>query len=279
MYKINNMLLNFTKMQGLGNDFIIIDNIDGKLSFNGEQIESLANRRFGIGFDQLLVVQKSSSADADFRYIVYNSDGSEVSQCGNGARCIARYIKENKLSDKSTIKVETNNGLMTLQINDDDSVCVDMGKPNFSPEKIPLLISQEKLFYSIEGFELGALSIGNPHCVLTLDDIASIDIENDAIKIQQNELLPEGANIGFMQIISRKEINLRVYERGAGETLACGSGACAAVIHGINTGKLDNTVNANLTGGMAVIEYRDNGHVYLSGPAEFVFNGKIEINI
>jgi len=266
-------------MQGLGNDFIIIDNIDGKLSFNGEQIESLANRRFGIGFDQLLVVQKSSSADADFRYIVYNSDGSEVSQCGNGARCIARYIKENKLSDKSTIKVETNNGLMTLQINDDDSVCVDMGKPNFSPEKIPLLISQEKLFYSIEGFELGALSIGNPHCVLTLDDIASIDIENDAIKIQQNELLPEGANIGFMQIISRKEINLRVYERGAGETLACGSGACAAVIHGINTGKLDNTVNANLTGGMAVIEYRDNGHVYLSGPAEFVFNGKIEINI
>ena len=271
------MLVNFTKMHGLGNDFIIIDNIDEKLSLSSEKIKALADRKFGIGFDQLLLVQNSTSVDADFRYIIYNSDGSEVAQCGNGARCFARFVKENKLSTKNPITVETSEGLMHLLINDDGTVKVDMGKPNFSPERIPLSINDESLFYSIEGYQLGALSIGNPHCVITLDEISSIDIENIAIKIQQSELLPEGANIGFMQIVSPTEINLRVYERGAGETMACGSGACAAVAHGVNIGKLENTVEVNLTGGRAIIEYNRNGHVFLLGPAEFVFDGKIEI--
>lgn len=271
------MEINFTKMQGLGNDFMVIDNTDGAISLTSEQVACLANRNFGVGFDQLLIVESSESLEADFRYLVYNSDGTEVSQCGNGARCFARYVRKNKLTDKNPITVETNSGTMALLINDDDTVRVDMGKPNFSPEGIPLLVPDESSVYIIEGYRVGSLSIGNPHCILTLDEIDLIDIETIALKIQNSELLPEQANIGFMEIISSNEINLRVYERGAGETLACGSGACAAVIHGVSIGRLDNKVSVNLRGGVANIEYNQDGHVFLSGPGKFVFEGRVEI--
>ena len=277
MYKIYIMLIKFTKMQGLGNDFMVVDNTNGDLAFTSEQVISLADRNFGIGFDQLLVVDRSVSADTDFRYTIYNSDGTQVSQCGNGARCFARYVKDRNLSNKSLITVETITGIMHLQINADDTVRVDMGKPNFKPANIPLLLTDESQIYSIEGHDVGALSIGNPHCILTVNDVDSIDIESIAKKIQSSDLLPEQANIGFMQVISANEINLRVYERGAGETLACGSGACAAVVYGVVLGKLANRVSVNLRGGRAVIEYVENEHVFLSGPGEFVFDGEIEI--
>ncbi len=270
-------MINFTKMHGLGNDFMVVDNTAGDITFSAEHITALAHRHFGIGFDQLLMIESSTTAEVDFRYVIYNSDGSEVEQCGNGARCFARFVREKGLSDKNPINVETMSGIISLFINDDNSVRVDMGQPVFNPSDIPLIATKESLYYSIEDYEVGVVSTGNPHCVMIVDDVDSIDVESIALQIQQSELLPNQANIGFMQIIGRNEINLRVYERGAGETLACGSGACAAVIHGVRIGQLDSQVTTHLRGGDALIEYNKNEHVFLSGPAQFVFEGWIDI--
>ena len=271
------MQINFTKMHGLGNDFMVIDNLSGQIKLSSEQISALADRHFGVGFDQLLMVESCSTPAVDFRYLIYNADGSEVEQCGNGARCFARFVYEKQLTNNNPIRVETSAGLMSLVINDDSSVRVDMGMPNFEPERVPLLDEIQSQTYQIEGYEMGVLSIGNPHCVLLVDQLDSMEIEPIAQQIQNSHQLPNQANIGFMQILSRDEISLRVYERGAGETLACGSGACAAVIHGIRLGLLNSTVTAHLTGGDAQIEYVEGAHVYLSGPAEFVFEGQLEI--
>ena len=270
-------MINFTKMHGLGNDFMVIDNTSGAITLSAEQIITLAHRHFGIGFDQLLMVESTTTPGVDFRYIIYNADGTEVEQCGNGARCFARFVTEKGLTVNNPINVETRAGLMSLFINKDNIVQVDMGEPNFQPVDIPLHSTQQAATYKIAGYELGALSIGNPHCVLLVDDVNTIDITNIAQQIQQSELLPNQANIGFMQILSSNEINLRVYERGVGETLACGSGACAAVIHGVRLGLLDSTVIAHLRGGDALIEYTENEHVFLSGPAQFVYEGQVEI--
>ncbi len=269
------MIIQFTKMHGLGNDFMVVDNTEGNINFSSDQIVQLSDRHFGVGFDQLLVVESSTSAEIDFRYVIYNSDGSEVGQCGNGARCFARFVNQKGLTENNPITVETQSGVISLLINSDDTVRVDMGEPRFEPSKIPLIVQHTQATYQIEGFEMGIVSMGNPHCVLMADNISNMEIANIATQIQTSELLPDQANIGFMQILNRGEINLRVYERGAGETLACGSGACAAVVHGVEQGLLDSQVIVHLTGGKALIEYRSGSAVFLSGPAEFVFEAEI----
>jgi len=261
-------------MHGLGNDFVVIDNIDGDVSLSTDEICELSDRHFGIGFDQLLMVESASSKDADFRYVIFNADGSEVGQCGNGARCFALYIQKKNLSYKSPLCVETNAGNMVLTVNSDNSVRVEMDEPNFLPSKIPLNVDEEELDYMIEGFKVGSLSIGNPHAILVLDDIS--DINSTALKIQSSSYFPEGVNVGFMKVLSKDEIQLRVIERGSGETLACGSGACAAVIHGIRLGLLNSKVEVHLNGGDAIVEY-DGKKVYLSGPGEFVYEGSINL--
>ena len=270
-------MINYTKMHGLGNDFMVIDNTMGAIALSAEQIIALAHRHFGIGFDQLLMVESTTTPGVDFRYVIYNADGTEVEQCGNGARCFARFVTEKGLTANNPISVETRAGLMSLFINDNQSVQVDMGEPNFNPVNIPLRSTGQENTYEIAGYEVAALSIGNPHCVLLVDDVNTVDVANIAQQIQQSELLPNQANIGFMQVLSNNEINLRVYERGAGETLACGSGACAAVISGVRAGFLDSAVVAHLRGGDALIEYTEDEHVFLSGPAQFVYEGQVEI--
>ena len=269
-------MINFTKMQGLGNDFIVIDNIDGDVSLSVEEIRKLSDRRFGIGFDQLLMVENPINKEADFRYVIFNADGSEVSQCGNGARCFALYIRKNNLTNKNPISVETSTGIMILKINRDNSVRVEMGEPKFNSFDIPLDINKLSTEYSLEEFRLGALSIGNPHAVLVVDDLDSSNIETIGSKLQNSDYFPEGVNVGFMKILNRCEIRLRVIERGAGETLACGSGACAAVIHGVMLGLLDSKVDVHLKGGDAIVEY-DGKNVYLSGPGEFVYEGSVNL--
>jgi len=269
-------MINFTKMQGLGNDFIVIDNIEGNICLSTEEIRQLSDRRFGIGFDQLLMVESANTRDVDFRYVIFNADGSEVSQCGNGARCFALYLQKKELSNKNTITVETNSGNMVLTINRDKSVRVEMGKPNFIPSEIPFITQAQALEYSLESQKMGVLSIGNPHAIIILKDIDGENIEAIATRLQNSDYFPESVNVGFMQILSRNEINLRVIERGVGETLACGSGACAAVIHGIQLGLLENEVEVQLKGGSAFVEYNGDS-AYLSGPGEFVYEGAVNL--
>jgi len=221
-----------------------------------------------------LMVESATSKEADFRYVIFNADGSEVSQCGNGARCIALYIQKKNLSYKATLTVETNAGVLILKINSDDSVTVDMGAPNFEPSKIPLNVEKESSEYLIDEYKVGSLSIGNPHAIIMQDEIK--DIEQTASKIQSSDAFPEGVNVGFMRIINREEIKLRVIERGVGETLACGSGACAAVIYGIQRGHLDSKVTVHLNGGDAIVDY-DGNSVFLTGPGEFVYDGSVNL--
>ena len=267
-------MINFTKMHGLGNDFVVMNNLDGDVCLSVEEIRQLSDRRFGIGFDQLLMIETATSKEADFRYVIFNADGSEVSQCGNGARCFALYIQKKSLSYKNPLTVETNSGLLVLNINNDDTVKVDMGTPNFEPTKIPLNLIQVSPEYNVEGFMVGSLSIGNPHAILIQDEIANID--DIAYKIQSSELFPDGVNVGFMKVLSKSEIQLRVVERGVGETLACGSGACAAVIHGVSQGLLDSIVIVHLNGGDATVEF-DGERVYLTGPGKFVYEGSVNL--
>jgi diaminopimelate epimerase len=269
-------MINFTKMQGLGNDFIVIDNIEGNVCLSTEEIRQLSDRRFGIGFDQLLMVESANTRDVDFRYVIFNADGSEVSQCGNGARCFALYLQKKELTNKNTITVETNSGNMVLTINRDKSVRVEMGKPNFIPSEIPFITQAQAIEYSLKDQKMGVLSIRNPHAVIILEDIDGENIEAIATRLQNSDYFPESVNVGFMQILSRNEINLRVIERGVGETLACGSGACAAVIHGIQLGLLENEVEVQLKGGSAFVEYNGDS-AYLSGPGEFVYEGAVNL--
>jgi diaminopimelate epimerase len=276
-------MIYFTKMQGLGNDFIVIDNIEGNVCLSTEEIRQLSDRRFGIGFDQLLMVESATTKDVDFRYVIFNADGTEASQCGNGARCIALYVRKKNLTDKNRITVETNSRELVLNINSDDSVRVAMGEPKFTPEEIPFISNDIDavsgyipLHYSVEGFQIGALSIGNPHAVISVNDLNLFDVESTASKLQNSNHFPKGVNVGFMQILNKKEIRLRVIERGVGETLACGSGACAAVIYAQRLGLLQGKVKVHLNGGDADVEYGLD-EVYLTGPAEFVYEGSINL--
>jgi len=271
------MRLNFTKMQGLGNDFIVIDNIDNSFNENLINIPKLANRHTGIGFDQLLIVESSETPDIDFRYRIFNADGQEVQQCGNGARCFALYVFEKKLTSKRKLNVETLNGILELIINDASSVSVNMGKPEFVPSKIPANLDNQHKKYSINDTEMGVLSMGNPHAVILADNIENIEIDKIAKDIQNSGYFPESVNVGFMQINSDSNISLRVFERGVGETQACGTGACAAVVFGVENDLLDNKVRVSLPGGNLEISYEKGSDVLMTGPAQFVFEGSVEV--
>tara|TARA_B100000929_G_scaffold192352_1_gene152407 strand:+ start:1954 stop:2760 length:807 start_codon:yes stop_codon:yes gene_type:complete len=263
-------------MQGLGNDFVVINNIEGGVCLSTDEIRQLADRRLGIGFDQLLMVENSSLEGVDFRYVIYNADGSEVGQCGNGARCFARFVEKNNLTQKNIITVETISGKIELTINHDNTVRVDMGSPVFGLKDIPFIFEKADMEYLVEGQKMGVLSIGNPHAIINTEDINSNDIQSIGTKIQGSDCFPNGVNVGFMQILNNSEIYLRVIERGVGETLACGSGACAAVVHGVRLGLLDEKVKVHLTGGDALVEF-DGNSAYLTGPAEFVYEGSVNM--
>lgn len=276
------MLIDFTKMHGLGNDFMVVDNLAGDITFNAEQISNLANRHFGIGFDQLLVVETSNTKDIDFRYVIYNADGLEVEQCGNGARCFARFVSEKGLSNNNPIVVETRSGIISLHLNDNDNtVRVDMGVPIWKPSEIPFTqMVNEKATYNIEGFEVGVVSMGNPHAVLVVKDINK-EIKKTAKEIQGSDYFKKGVNVNFVEISSNnKEITLRTYERGVGETLACGSGACATVayLHKLGKVKLEKNkgVQVNFSKGFLYVDIKDK-IVSMIGSAESVFEGRVEI--
>ncbi|OUR83529.1 diaminopimelate epimerase [Cycloclasticus sp. 46_120_T64] len=275
------MLINFSKMHGLGNDFVVIDAVNQAIDLSEEQIRQLADRHYGIGFDQMLLVRPAQTG-ADFRYVIYNADGSEVSQCGNGARCFALFVKQKGLSDKSSIRVETGAGELVLNIDAENQITVDMGEPIFEPAIIPLNSAQRQSLYSVEAaavqLEFSAISMGNPHAVIEVDDLQQSDVEVLGAAMESHPIFPERANIGFSEIVNQHSLKLRVYERGAGETLACGSGACAAAVAGIQRGHLSSPVRVELAGGELTIAWQGEGQpVMMSGPASFVFDGRIEL--
>ena len=276
------MLIEFTKMHGLGNDFVVIDAMRQSLSLSSEQIRFIADRHFGVGCDQLLLVEEASGSDADFRYRIFNADGSEVAQCGNGARCFARFVRDKKLSTKDNILVDTHAGQLLLSFDEGGLITVNMGVPQHKPDLIPLQTQQEEVLYSVDinGMEqrFGAVSLGNPHAVLQVNDIATASVNELGKVLESHEIFPQRANIGFMQVLGRNAIKLRVYERGAGETLACGSGACAAVIVGIEQKLLDKDVAVELPGGKLQIHWQGREHpVFMTGSASSVYEGKIEL--
>ena len=274
------MHFHFSKMHGLGNDFMVVDCITQNIFFSPDLIRRLANRHTGVGFDQLLVVEAPYDPETDFHYRIFNADGSEVEQCGNGARCFARFVRMKGLTNKFTVNVSTKKGKMTLAIEEDDQVTANMGEPVFEPSKIPFKAKQTEKTYILRTDEdtlfCGAVSMGNPHVVTVVDDLDTTDVDRLGPLLESHERFPERVNAGFMQVISRDEVRLRVYERGAGETQACGSGACGAVAVGIVQGLLDSSVTVHLPGGALYIEWQGPGHpLYMTGPATHVFDGQL----
>ena len=270
--------IKFTKMHGLGNDFMVINNLDGQFQFDAAQIKAWSDRYTGIGFDQMLVVEQATNVDAEFNYRIFNADGAEVEHCGNGARCFARYVIDNKLTASSAIKVQTCAGLIVLHNNADGTVTVDMGVPTFVPQQIPFVADAQLQSYIIdvdgESIEAGAVAIGNPHVVLQVADVSNARLEQLGPRLESHERFPNRVNVGFMQIINRQHINLRVFERGVGETRACGSGACAAVAVGRNQGLLDKTVTVTLLGGdLKICWQKTTSSIEMTGVCSTVFEG------
>lgn len=274
------MHFHFSKMHGLGNDFMVVDCITQNIFFSPDLIRRLADRHTGVGFDQLLIVEAPYDPETDFHYRIFNADGSEVEQCGNGARCFARFVKMKGLTNKFNINVSTKKGKMVLKLEDDDLVTVNMGEPEFEPGKIPFKAKQKEKTYILRAEDqtlfCGAVSMGNPHVVTVVDDVTTANVESTGPLLESHERFPERVNAGFMQLLSRNEINLRVYERGAGETQACGSGACAAVAVGIIQGSLDEKVTVHLPGGDLIIQWQGPGYpLFMTGPATHVFDGQL----
>ena len=275
------MLYQFTKMQGTGNDFVIFNAFSRPLSLSCEQIKHIADRRLGIGCDQVLLLEPPKNNETDVYYRIFNSDGTEVTQCGNGARCIAIYLNNKGLVNKHSIIAETKSSQLILKINN-NYVTVNMGIPEFEPADIPLNISGRLENYSLslgdEEIIFGAVSIGNPHAVIIVDDVESASVESIGAAVQEYGLFPQGANVSFVQILDRKTIKLRVYERGAGETLACGSGACAATVISCQQGYLGDAVEVKLRGGCLKIHWAGEGEpVYMNGSVSTVYEGEIEL--
>jgi diaminopimelate epimerase len=280
------MQIPFTKMHGLGNDFIVIDGVSQSIQLDAAQIKQLGDRRFGIGFDQLLLVEPASEENIDFSYRIFNVDGSEVEHCGNGARCFARFVHDKGLSDKNPLLVQTVNRTLRLDVDAEGNVSVDMGEPEFAPEQIPLLAPQQADIYQrtvqVAGEEMtisfSALSMGNPHAVIEVEDLAATAVKDIGEALGAHPDFPEGVNVGFMQVLNSGEIKLRVFERGTGETLACGTGACAAVVAGQTRGLLDEEVSVRLAGGYLRIHWQGQGSsVLMTGPATTVYQGSVEI--
>jgi diaminopimelate epimerase len=276
------MQIQFSKMHGLGNDFVVIDNVTQNVFFSKEKIQQLSDRNFGIGFDQLLLVEPPYDPDQDFHYRIFNADGSEVSQCGNGARCFARFVKMQGLINRNKIIVSTKAGRMVLYIEKDGQVTVNMGVPEFEPSLVPIKANKREKIYILRAqeqtFFCGVVSMGNPHCVLLVDDVQTADVETMGPLLEKHERFSEGANVGFMQIINHSHIKLRVFERGVGETLACGSGACAAVAVGQLQNRLSKDVRVDLPGGSLKIRWQGNENILkMTGAAEHIFDGYINL--
>ena len=276
------MKLRFTKMHGLGNDFVVVDAIHQTVDLNAAQLRLIADRHFGVGCDQILLVENASRADVDFRYRIFNADGGEVSQCGNGARCFVRFVHEHGLTEKTTLRVETLSGIIEPRLLDSGDVCVNMGAPHFAPADVPFVADAIALMYPLQVGEhfinITALSMGNPHAVLRVNDLDTAPVAVLGAAIAAHPRFPQGANAGFMQIITPHEIRLRVYERGAAETLSCGTGACAAVVAGISNGWLQTPVIVHTRGGDLTIEWVGEDHpVMMHGPATTVFEGELEL--
>ncbi len=271
--------LAFTKMHGAGNDFVVVDAAREPFLLTPAQIRALANRRFGVGCDQVLVVEAPSHEGVDFGYRIFNADGSEVEQCGNGARCFVVFVRAKGLTEARSIRVETRSGVIVPYVDDDGGVTVDMGEPRFAPEALPFTGGSgspvELLEVDGETIEISAVSMGNPHAVQVVGDVDSAPVEAQGRAIERHARFPDRVNAGYMQIVDRANIRLRVYERGAGETLACGTGACAAVVAGIRRGLLDNVVRVATRGGELTVGWQGAGSpVWMKGPAAIVFEGE-----
>lgn len=283
------MDIQFTKMHGLGNDFVVIDSFAQEIQLTSDQVRLMADRHFGIGCDQLLLLAPSDKAGIDVRYLIYNADGGEVSQCGNGARCVAAYLRENDLIDGlangKAITAETRDGVITMTLQEGEQIRVNMGIPKLAPADVPIESQDYAAQYqlSLSGMSdmeitFSAVSMGNPHAVIVVDDVVIAPVLTMGPEMQKQTFFPEGVNVGFMQIIDSHHIKLRVFERGAGETLACGSGACAAVVAGCSNSSLNQEVDVELPGGHLQISWEGEGEpVWMTGPATFVYRGQISL--
>ncbi len=276
------MKLKFSKMHGLGNDFVVLDGVRQQVSLSPEQLVYLADRHFGVGCDQILLVEKAGQAGIDFRYRIFNADGGEVEQCGNGARCFVRFVHDQGLTGKRQIRVETLKGIIEPRLEADGNVTVDMGEPRFLPAEIPFLADDDVIIHLLdvadETLETTVVSMGNPHAVQVVDNVETHPVEQHGPLIERHQRFPKRVNAGFMQIVDRHAIKLRVYERGSGETLACGTGACAAAVAGIRRGLLDSPVRFTTRGGDLNIAWGVPGRpVLMTGPAVTVFTGEIEL--
>ena len=276
------MGLRFTKMHGLGNDFVVLDGVRQPVSLTPEQLRFLADRHFGVGFDQLLLVEPATQPGVDFRYRIFNADGSEVEQCGNGARCFARFVFDQGLTDKREIRVETRKGVIAPRLEADGQVTVDMGAPRFAPAEIPFISDSDAVLQPLDldgtTVDISVVSMGNPHAVQVVADVESAPVAVHGPLTESHPRFPERVNAGFMQVVDRHNVRLRVYERGSGETLACGTGACAAVVAGIRRGLLDSPVRVATRGGELTIAWAGPGQpVLMTGPAVTVFTGEIEL--
>ena len=276
------MRLKFTKMEGLGNDFVVLDATGSPIALSREQLRRIADRHFGIGCDQILQVEKPRARDTDFYYRIFNSDGGEVEQCGNGARCFVRFVRDQGLTDKTEIRVGTLSGVIVPTLESDGRITVDMGVPEFAPQRIPFQAERRALTYQLDvgghALEISALSMGNPHAVQIVANVERAPVLTEGPAIEVHARFPQRVNAGYMQVIDRSHIKLRVYERGAGETLACGTGACAATVAGIQRGFLDPCVAVTTRGGDLSILWEGEGKpVLMTGPAVTVFAGEIKL--
>ncbi|MGP6487771.1 diaminopimelate epimerase [Duffyella gerundensis] len=274
--------MQFSKMHGLGNDFMVVDAVTQNVYFSPELIRRLADRHHGVGFDQLLIVEPPYDPDLDFHYRIFNADGSEVAQCGNGARCFARFVRLKGLTNKNEIRVSTQTGRMVLSVTQDELVRVNMGEPNFEPSLVPFRANKAESIYLMRAAEqtvmCGVVSMGNPHCVIQVESVITAAVESLGPVLESHDRFPERVNVGFMEVVSREHIRLRVYERGAGETQACGSGACAAVAVGIQQLLLAEQVRVDLPGGSLNIAWKGPGTpLYMTGPATHVYDGLIHL--
>ena len=276
------MLLRFTKMHGLGNDFMVLDLVSQHAHIQPKHAKQWGDRNTGIGFDQLLIVEAPNNPDVDFRYRIFNADGSEVEQCGNGARCFARFVLDKRLTAKKRIRVETKGGIIVLDVRNDGQICVDMGPPRFTPAEVPFIADEQATSYALEidgqVHQIAAVSMGNPHSVLRVDDVRNAPVHELGPKIEHHPRFPQRVNAGFIQVVDRHRANLRVWERGAGETQACGTGACAAAVAAISQGWMDSPVTIDLPGGRLSIEWAGPGKpVLMTGPAVRVFEGQVRL--
>lgn len=276
------MLLEFTKMHGLGNDFMVVDLISQRAFFDAVTIRRLADRHFGIGFDQLLIVEPPDFPNVDFKYRIFNADGSEVEQCGNGVRCFARFVYERQLTNKKRFKVQTSAGIVEPELGENGWVRVNMGYPKFLPQEIPFIAEEPDALYDIaladeQSLTIDVVNMGNPHAVTIITDVLTADVAHIGPQVESHERFPQRVNAGFMQIIDEKHARLRVFERGVGETMACGTGACAAAVSGMRRGLLANNVEIELAGGKLQIEWKEGDVVWMTGPTATVYEGRLDL--